>query len=252
MAYLVFLASLSWIAGFLGGLTGTGGIIIPPVLIEFFRVDPHLAMGMAQASYIVPSALAVILFARKGQFDWRVALPMAVTGCLCSFLSAAYLKPLLNPTVLTIFFAFCIMISGGVMLGKTERVLSVPLEPPWRTVVLAFLGGAVGLMAGITGSGSNSILVPAMVFLGLEVLSVLGACQLFAVLSSGAGTLGNVLNMSIDLVEIAWLVAGQLIGIWMGVRLAQKMDTSRLKKCVGIVCFLAGAFIMAKALYGLL
>lgn len=252
MAYLVFLAVISCIAGVLGGLTGTGGIILPPILIEFCNVAPHMAMSMTQASFIIPSTLAVIMFARKGQFDWRVALPMAIPGCICSFLSAMYLKPLINSALITIIFALCIMLSGVMMLWKTDRVLNPPLTPPWRAPVLALLGASVGVLAGVTGSGSNTILVPAMVFFGLEVLSVLGACQLFAVLSSATGTAGNLLNMHIDMIEIAWLVGGQIIGIWMGVRLAQRMDTTSLKKCVGVVCFLAGAFVLLKAVYGML
>ena len=252
MPYLFFLAALSWVAGFFGGLTGTGGIVIPPILIEFFAVDPHLAMAMAQASFIVPSALAVILFARKGQFDWKVALPMAVSGCVCSFLSAAYLKPRLDARILTICFAFCIMLAGAVMLWNTDRVFVQSVTSRKRTVALIALGSGVGVFAGITGSGSNSILVPAMVFMGLEVLSVLGACQLFAVLSSASGTVGNALNVSMDLVEIIWLVAGQIFGVWAGVRLAQRMDTTVLKRYVGGVCFLAGMFILGKAIYTML
>lgn len=247
MGYLGFLAAVSCLAGFLGGLTGTGGIIMPPMMIEFFGIDPHLAMGLAQASYIVPSGLATVLLFRKGHLDWRVALAIAIPGCLFSFLAAGYLKPLMGGALLNLFFALCVVMSGGVMLWKSAAVMEPPLSPPWRVPVLVLLGASVGAMAGVTGSGANAVLVPVMVFFGLEVLSVLAACQFFAAIASAAGTAGNVLNMSFDPAQLGFLIAGQVLGISFGVRLAQQMDTARLKRVVGLVCFLAGLFMFVRA-----
>ena len=219
---------------------------MPPLMIEIYGISPHLAMGMAQSSYIMPSALAVYLFLRKGQFDWRVAIPMAAPGCVCSFLAAGYLKPRLEATILTVIFALCIILSGAVLLRKKSRILASPLLPPWRAPALILLGASVGVMAGVTGSGSNAILVPMMVFFGLPILTVLGSCQFFALLVAATGTAGNILNLRIDLAAIAWMAAGQFVGIYLGVGLAQKLDTAILKRCVGIVCFLAGLFILIR------
>ncbi len=38
-----------------------------------------------------------------------------------------------------------------------------------------------------------------------------------------------------------------MAGIWLGVRLAQRMDTSVLKKIVGVVCLGAGLFVLFKS-----
>ncbi|UQZ89906.1 hypothetical protein C4J81_12060 [Deltaproteobacteria bacterium Smac51] len=246
MAYALALALISGLAGFLGGLTGTGGIIIPPVLMSVFGEPPAVAMGSAQASYVIPSSLAVLMFFRRGQFEWRTALPMAISGCTASFLSAAFLKPLVNSAVLTIFFALCMIISGAVMFKKPGGP-AVGLPPARRVPALILLGSSVGLLAGVTGSGSNAILVPAMVFMGLDMLVVLAACQFFSVLSSSAGTLGNVLNGAVNFHDVLWLTAGQIIGIWLGVRLAQRINTGKLKLGVGAVCLTCGLVLAASA-----
>lgn len=251
MLFPLFLAAVSWLAGFLGGLTGTGGIIMPPLMIELFGLQPHYAMALAQASYVIPSILAVILFLRKGQFNWRIAFPLAAAGFAFSFWAARDLKPLLNTGWLTLVYAVCIVISGAVMLWKSSLTLSRPLAPPWRTPILLLAGAAVGLMAGVTGSGTNSVLVPLLFFFGLDALNVLAAGQFFTVLSSSAGTFGNVANMDINFVHVGIMVATQMFGMWAGVRLAQRSDTDRLKKYVGIVCFLAGLFMVIKAVYGM-
>jgi uncharacterized membrane protein YfcA len=103
-------------------------------------------------------------------------------------------------------------------------------------------------MSGITGSGSNAVLVPVMVFFGLELLPILAACQCYAVLVSLFGTVGNSMNLAIDPAVIAVMAATQMLGICLGVQLAQRLDTSRLKRVIGLVCLLAGLFLLAKEL----
>ncbi|MDR2392002.1 MAG: sulfite exporter TauE/SafE family protein [Planctomycetota bacterium] len=248
MPFILFLALISWIAGFLGGLTGTGGIIMPPLLIELYSVPPHLATAMAQASYVLPSFLATALFIRHGQLSWRVALPLAIPGLICTFAAATWLKPRLADSSIGIIFSACVIVSGLSVLGRASWRLARPLAPPWRAPILSVLGGLVGLMSGITGSGSNAVLVPVMIFFGLELLPILAACQCYAVLASLFGTVGNSMNMAIDPAAIAAMVATQMSGIWLGVRLAQRLDTSKLKRAIGLVCLLAGLFLLAKEL----
>jgi uncharacterized membrane protein YfcA len=248
MSFLLFLAFISCTAGFFGGMTGTGGIIIPPLLIWLYGISPHVAMAMAQASFVVPSMLAVAMFVRKSQFEWRIAFPIAFSGFVSSFLAAAYIKPRLDGTLLTILFAGCISLAGVSMLRKSSPTARKPLLPPWRGPVLVVLGILVGTLAGITGSGSNAILVPIMVFFGIDILAVLAAGQFFSVLTSSSGTIGNALNMDFNMLEIIVLMISQMIGIWLGVGLAQRMDTERLKKYVGLVCLLTGLFMLYRAL----
>ena len=247
MLYVAFLAAVSGTAGLLGGLTGIGGVIMPPLMMAFFHVPPHIATSMAQATYTIPSLLAVAMFVRKGQFDRRIALPLAIAGFCFSWLSAVTLKPLLNSGGLSLLFAGCVVVSGFVTLWKPSLTLETPLAPPKRGLVLAGAGALVGTLAGITGSGSNSILVPVMSFLGFDLLKVLAACQMFTVLSSFAGTLGNMRYMDLNFFHIGVMIAAQIVGVNIGVRTAQRTNTVRLRKIVGAVCLSAGLFMAARA-----
>lgn len=247
MLYIAFLAAISYVTGLLGGLTGIGGIIMPPLMMALFAVPAHLATAMAQATYPLPSTFAVILFLRKGQFDWRIALPLALAGFCFSGWSADTLKPLLNPNELSLVFALLVILSGAVTLWKSSLALTTPIRPPKRGLVLAGAGAAVGTLAGVTGSGSNTILVPLLTFLGFDILKVLAACQLFTVFSSVSGTIGNMRYMELNFAHIGVMVVTQFIGILTGVPLAQRTDTARLKKIVGIVCLGAGVFMALRA-----
>lgn len=247
MLYIVAIASLSCFAGVLGGITGTGGILIPPVLIECFGVSPHIAMGTAQASYVIPSMLAVGMFIRKGQLDKHVAVPLSLSGSVCTFASAAWLKPVLDGGVLTFLLGLCIVTAGVFMLSSVTPAWRVP--PRWRTLCFFCIGGGIGVLTGVTGSGGNAILVPLMVACGVPILTVLAACQAFSILASGFGTIGNLLNGAVDLHDAFWLVIGQLVGIWLGVSIAQRLNTSLLRPAVGIVCLGAGVFVLFKAFH---
>lgn len=249
---LVVFAGISCVVGVLGGLTGTGGILIPPILIEFFSVDPHLATALAQASYCLPSILAVWMFKRERQFDWRLAAVLAIPGCFFNFLSAAYLKPLLGGGVVTILLAAFIVLSGVMTFRTAKRGADAAPDVGKMWPRLAIFASFVGVMAGITGSGSNAILVPVLLYLGFEALPVLAAGQSFSILTSISGTIANAGNMHIDPTAIAALIIGQVVGIWVGVTLAQRMATGTLKRCVGVVCILAGLFILAKTSLSLL
>lgn len=248
LLHFALVSLVAWIAGFVGGLTGLGGVVLAPSLIAFFGAPPHYAMAAAQASFIFSAAMAAVMFIRKGQIDWKLAIPMTLAGCVCAFLTAAYLKPRLAPGVLTGFFAVCVIASGVAMLRKS-RAFSGTIRPFPRIVGMTAAGALVGGLAGITGAGSNAMLVPLMVFCGVDILVVLGCCNVYVFVASLAGTVGNVMNMPLDATAVFWLVAGQLAGIWSGVRLAQRMDTGQLKKWVGAVCLLVGLYLFAKSFY---
>ena len=247
MFYILVLVSISALAGVLGGITGTGGILIPPILIEVFGASPHVAMGTAQASYVLPSLLGVILFLRKGQFDREISLPLAVSGCICTFLSAQFVKPHLNGAILTLFLALCIVAAGAFML-KPARHGGWVLPERWRTPCMIALGGVVGVMSGITGSGSSAILVPVMVACGLNILVVIAACMAFSVLASGFGTIGNMLNDAVDWHETFWLIVGQFFGLWAGVSIAQRINIDLLRRVVAFVCLGTGLFVLVKSI----
>lgn len=246
MAYVIMLIVLSFVVGVSGGITSIGGILVPPVLIEFYGVSPHVAMGSTQASFIIPSGLAVLMFMRQGVMDWRMTWPLVVSGSLGTFISAQWIKPHLDGRVLTLFLALCIILAGSLMFRKGGgRVIS--LEPKTRVRIIIVWGFVVGMLTGLTGGGGNAMLVPTMVAMGFPILTVLGACQLFTVVAACFATGANIANHAIDLHDAFWLVVGQTPGIWVGVRIARRMDTELLKKLVGGVCVGAGLFILVKS-----
>lgn len=246
----IALGLLAIIIGILGGMSGVGGFLMAPVMMEVMGVSAHLAMAMSQATFIVPGILAVKMFASAGNIQWRFALPVSVSGCLFSFFGAWYVKPLQSGSTLSLILGACITLAGFCLLFPPKMRRSVTsAEAERKRAVWIVAGAAVGLVTGIAGSGSNALLVPAMIMAGLEPLAVLGTCHLFSLLASATGTFGNMLSLSMDGLTLVFMTACQMLGVWFGVKIAQQCNVEKLKRWIGGICLASGLFMCLRACY---
>ena len=72
------------LVGFLVGLAGVGGILVPPVLILMSGLEPHTAMGTALASFIGTGFVGTWLYHRSGHYRFREAVPFALGSLVCA------------------------------------------------------------------------------------------------------------------------------------------------------------------------
>lgn len=71
--------------GLLGGacqglLSIGGGMIVPPILVSFFRQSQVISQGFALALVTPSSCIALLTFAHAGLVDWRMGVLLAVGG----------------------------------------------------------------------------------------------------------------------------------------------------------------------------
>ena len=76
-----WIAVIGVIGGAFSGFFGVGGAFVaPPLLTTFFGLRQLEAQGLALA-LVSPSALVALLaYARAGEIDWLVGLPLALGG----------------------------------------------------------------------------------------------------------------------------------------------------------------------------
>ncbi|MFZ0882560.1 MAG: TSUP family transporter, partial [Candidatus Acidiferrales bacterium] len=86
----------SFVAGFLGSLTGLGGgVVIVPLLTLVFGVDMRYAIGASLVSVIATSSGAAAAYLREGYSNMRVGmfLEIATTvGAICGAVLAGHLS----------------------------------------------------------------------------------------------------------------------------------------------------------------
>ena len=240
------------VVGLLVGLTGIGGILIPPFMIILFGMDTHLAMGTSMASFLPSCMLAIWVHARCGNIAWPQAVPLSAAGVVCVFLGTE-LKAYSPGVVLNLVLAVLVIAVGAMAFRTAPRPADAPgrgtrlgrLSPATR---LGLLGGAVGVLSGLTGAGGPVLTVPAMIAMGYLPLQAIAAGMVYALAVSTAGTVGNALHASVDFTLAALCGVGQVAGVWGGLVLARSLRAGLLRHLVGAVCVLTGVGILVRTL----
>lgn len=116
--YILLIVGL--LAGFLSGLVGIGGgIIIVPALVYFFQFSQQQAQGTTLFMFLLPiGILGVMNYYKAGYLDFKVALIMACTFVIGSFLGSKLAISLDQKTVKQIFGVIIILLGIKMVFFK--------------------------------------------------------------------------------------------------------------------------------------
>jgi len=107
------------------------------------------------------------------------------------------------------------------------------------------IGLIVGFIAAIMGVGGAFILVPAMIYIiGMPTKLVPGTSLFATIFVSAIVTILHAFNYgSIDLILVSMLILGSIIGVQVGQKLGEFIDSSELKALLAILLLLVGIAI---------
>jgi uncharacterized membrane protein YfcA len=189
---------------------------------------------------ILVATLGWVQFWRGGFFSWRLFWPFAVASVPMAFVGG-YIQ--LPSGVLK-------RILGVVLLGAALRMaLRPPPEGksrpvPWWAALL--VGGGIGLLSGLTGTGGGIFLTPLVILAGWANAKPAAALSAaFIWVNSVAGLAGHLTATVHFPAGFIWIalaaVAGGLIGSHVGSRHASPMS---LKRLLAAVLLLAAAKLL--------
>ena len=187
MSVLLFTALValgSFVAGFLGALTGLGGgVVIVPLLALVFHVDMRYAIGASLVSVIATSSGAAAAYVREGFSNMRIGmfLEIATTvGAITGALIAAHV----STATIAVVFGFVLMYSAWLSIRTQPAVPVVETHDPLarflhldgsypaaqgpqpytvHRIPLGFgLMFGAGTLSGLLGIGSGAVKVLAM------------------------------------------------------------------------------------------
>ena len=227
---------VGFIVGFLVGCTGMGGIILIPALVYLSGLSSHVAMGTTLFTFIFTTSLCSWLYIRLGHVDWKATIPICIGGYL------------------NLILALLILLAGALVFCPVRGRRFSFMEEGRRSRfwVLFAVGSGVGFVAGLTGAGGPVLSVPIMIALGFPPLIAIGAGQVYSVPVALSGSAANFLHGAIDYKVGALMIVIQILGILLGVYMANRMDTTKLRKMVAWVCLFCGGFILVNAIRGIL
>lgn len=255
---------LAVLVGISLGLVGSGGSILTvPILVYILAVEPVLAT--AYSLFIVGSTALVggIQSARLKKVDFNTAILFGIPSIIAVYLTRAYLVPCLpntffsintftltKPIALMLLFAV-VMILASVSMIRPSKILpdeNTPLKYNYSMILLE--GTLVGVLTGLVGAGGGFLIIPALVLLAKMPMKLAVGTSLFIIAAKSLlGFLGDLKgNEIIDWNLLLLFTALSIVGIFIGIALAKKIDGAKLKAGFGWFVLLMGVYIILKEL----
>jgi uncharacterized membrane protein YfcA len=270
LLFVLTVAAVSLLAGFLGSLLGLGGgMIVVPALTLLLHIDIRLAIGASIISVIATSSGAAAAYVRDGLANLRVAMFLEI-GTTLGAITGAYLAGIVNPRFLYILFGLVLGYSAVAMLRRrhvaevreigplTLRLKlggsyldersgqSVAYEPA-RAGFGLFLMYIAGSVSGLLGIGSGALKVPAMdLAMGLPI-KVSTATSNFMIGVTAAASAGLYFTRGqIDPFIAAPVAAGVLAGAFLGSRILGRVNSRSLRVTFVIVLIVVSLQMLLK------
>lgn len=184
------------------GHAGASGYI---AVMTLAGMAPDTIKPVALMLNILVASVASWQFRTAGCYSWRLLWPFAVASVPFALLGG-YLS--LPTHILRILIGIALLVSAArFLLNPGERT---DVRPP-NVLVAIGTGAAIGLLAGLTGTGGGIFLTPLMVLMGwARIKTAAGVSALFILLNSAAGLAGFV-GATRSLPAIAWWFAAAVL-----------------------------------------
>lgn len=240
------LFALCFIIGILIGATGVGGVLLIPVLTYCSHLNIHEAMGTALFSFLFTGAIATIIYQRHGSIDWRVTIPVCLGSALTSYLGA-FFNAFANPSLLYAILSIIIILSSLYTMRPTPAAsLASALSLGQQRNLLFFIGCGVGFLSGLTGIGGGLVSIPVMLTLGFPTFATIGTGQVLQGIVAIFGSMSNIRNGFVDFSLVWWVTFVEVLGVFVGVKIAHKLPLALLKKSVSFFCLIMGLYMFIK------
>ena len=235
---LIWIAALMVLAAALYSSVGHGGASAYLAIMALFSVAPETMRPTALTLNLVVATFAAARFALKGQTNWKLLLAFAVTAVPAAFLGGSIELP---PHLYKPLVGVVLLLAAVRLFWQPELLAARPVHTPSLAVSLP-VGAALGLLAGLSGTGGGIFLSPLIILFGWEdARKTSGIAAAFIVLNSAAGLLGNLASMErlpLELpIFVASVFAGALLGSWLGV---SRLPRHRLLQALAVVLVIAG------------
>ena len=271
---LIFILSL--VVGVLSGLFGVGGGFLMTPFLIFLGVPPAYAVPNEANNILGTSISGSTTHYLKGTLDYKMGLMIViggVVGTILGIITFSYFKDIgkIN-IVISLSYMYILAIVGTIMLvqGVTEIdrarrkiiikkklhshfwIHGLPFRMRFKKSQLyesAFtpiiIGLVVGFIAAIMGVGGAFILVPAMIYIiGMPTRLIPGTSLFVTIFVSAIVTVLHAFNYgSIDLTLVIILILGSILGVQVGQKLSEKVDSTQFKTILAALLLLVGIAI---------
>ena len=254
---------VGFLIGGIVGLTGMGGgSLMTPVLIFFFGIKPHLAIGTDLLFAALTKLGGTVPLARQRLVPWNV-VGLLCAGSIPAALASLWLLRHLGPNsdyvqhLMTTTLGVALLLTAAAMLYKvlafsaqhqaaeqaSRRNSGDSATQPRHWSLPVVLGAVIGALVTFTsvGAGAIGVTVLLLVFPHLPLPRIIAADIAYAVPLTLVAGLGHASLGSVDWALLFQLLAGSLPGIWLGSRLVSRTPERLIRSALSLLLAWAGA-----------
>jgi uncharacterized protein len=267
---------LSFGVGFLSGIFGIGGgFLMTPILI-FLGIPATYAVSNVANNILGISVSGATTHWYKKTLDYKMGIMIVIGGLIGSIIGIEifkYLSEIGNiNTIIALLYIYLLAIIGTIIFVEGVKELSdlkkkiivkkklhthywihgLPFrvrfsksklyESALTPIMLGFL---VGIFASIMGIGGAFLMVPAMIYLiGMPTKLIPGTSLFVTIFITAFVVVGHALQFnSIDITLVSFLLFGSIIGLHLGLKVAEKLNASEYKALLALLLIVFGVVI---------
>lgn len=240
MSELLLLGAAFFVAAVLYASVGHAGGSAYLAAMALVGVAPATMRPTALALNILVATIVTVRFHLSGHVAWRALLPFVVASIPAAFIGGT----LVLPSSLYKSIVGVVLIVAAVQLFRSARQAGAVEQPPTQVPVLPALlaGAAIGLLAGLTGTGGGIFLTPLIILAGWAGARVAaGISAAFILANSISGLAGNIATLGSLPAELPFWLGAVAIGGVLGSELgARRFSTTNLRRALSLVLVIAG------------
>jgi uncharacterized protein len=233
----LLLTALFFAAAVLYDMVGHAGASAYLAAMAFVGLSAATMKPTALVLNILVAILVTTRFARAGFVRPLAIIPFLVGSVPMAFVGGAIQLPgeIYRPLV-----GVVLLLAAGRFLLVRGQLEEFPPRAPWPLALVA--GAALGLLAGLTGTGGGIFLTPLLIVAGWAgTRFAAGASAVFILANSVSGLAGAIGSAAaLPAWLLLWLptvAVGGLIGSDLGSR---RLPASGVRRALGVVLFIAG------------
>lgn len=251
------------IVGLVIGLAGGGGSILTvPIFVYVFHIPAVLATTYSLFVVGATSTVGSVNHIWNKRVDLRVTAAFALPSFISVYLSRRFLVPALpdplfqfehvvlsKSQAILYFFAIVMIIAARAMIRSDRPEQGEAADGRPRYGSLGLDGLAVGLLTGTIGAGGGFLIVPMLVLLaGLPVQRAVATSVLIIAVNSIVGFLGDIHHTDLNWNFLLPFTGLSIIGIFIGMYLAQFVAPDKLKKGFGWFVLVVAVYMLSREL----
>jgi uncharacterized protein len=239
--YLLFLAIMAFIAGYIDAVVGGGGLIqIPSLFIAYPHEPLSSIFGTNKLSSIAGTITSAYQYAKRIVYDKYLLVTSLSGAFIGSFLGARSISlidvNMLKPVMLCILIVMCIYVYTKKDLGDTA-VQNIPRRK--RLIYGAIIGLVVGFYDGFFGPGAGSFFVLGFVLMvGFDFLHASAYAKIMNVCTNFSALMVFLSKGHILLGVACVMAVCNVVGSVVGTRSALKNGNAFVKKVFLVVVIL--------------